>query len=243
MLDIFLKDNGNFINYGSEHLIAFTLCILFIVGVLYASKKYWTTDQKFRYIIIITILAASSQLFKVFYKWNTGIFHPHEDFPLHLCNMMTLLMPFIFIFKMRIAWGITFFWILAGCAQSIFTPTLTESMPHYEAIRYWLVHSVIIIGALYGFVALGWRITWMDAGRSILGLNILAAIIYPINVMLGSNYMFLNAKPPGPTFYDLLGPWPGYILSLEFIVISLFLVMTIPFYWNAIKNYFTAKLT
>lgn len=31
--------------------------------------------------------------------------------------------------------------------------------------------------------------------------------------------MYLNAKPPGATFYDLLGPWPDYILMLEFILI------------------------
>ena len=241
MLDIFLKDNGHFVNYGTEHFIAFTSCILLIAAVLYAGKRYWTTEQQYRYIIIITIIGAASQLFKVLYKWNTGIFHAYEDYPLHLCNIMSLLMPFIYIFRMRILWGITFFWIMGGCAQSIFTPTLTESMPHYEATRYWLVHAVIILGALYGNIVSGWKITWKDAVRSILGLNLLAAIIYPINVMLKANYMYLNAKPPGTTFYDLLGPWPEYMVALEFIVITLFFAMTIPFYWRDIKAYLVEK--
>lgn len=243
MLDIFLKDNGSFINYGTEHAIVFILCIAFIIAILYLGNKHWNLNQKYRYIIILSILGAALQLFKVFYKWDTGIFHTSEDLPLHLCNQMTLLMPLIYFFRWRIIWGITFFWIMAGCAQSIFTPTVTESLPHYEALRYWVTHSVIILGALYGFIVIGWKISWKDSIRSIIGLNILAAIIYPINVLLHANYMYLNAKPPGTTFYDLLGPWPGYILSMELIVITVFLTMLLPFYWTTIKNYVATMVT
>ena len=63
----------------------------------------------------------------------------------------------------------------------------------------------------------------------------LSAVLYPINVMLGANYMYLNAKPPGATFYDLLGPWPDYILMLEFILILFFGMILIPFHWEKIK--------
>jgi hypothetical integral membrane protein (TIGR02206 family) len=124
----------------------------------------------------------------------------------------------------------TFFWIMAGCAQSIFTPTLTESLPNYEAIRYWAVHAVIILGALYGSIVLGYTVTWRDALRSAIGLNVVAAILYPINIVLGANYMYLNAKPPGTTFYDLLGPWPGYIVALEGVIFVFFGLILLPFY-------------
>ncbi|MBK9149992.1 MAG: TIGR02206 family membrane protein [Saprospiraceae bacterium] len=103
-----------------------------------------------------------------------------------------------------------------------FTPTLTESLPHYEAVRYWLVHAVIILGALYGLIVYRFDLTFMDALRSAIGLNLLAALIFPVNIWLNANYMYLNGKPPGQTFYDLLGPWPDYILVLEFVVIVFF---------------------
>lgn len=242
MWDLFLKNNSGFVNYGIEHLIAFISCIAFIAGILYFGKKSWTTKQKYNYIIFICLLGAASQLFKVFYKLEAGIFHAYEDLPLHLCNLMSMVMPLVYIFRLRIVWGITFFWIMAGCAQSIFTPTLTESMPHYEAIRYWLVHAVIILGALYGNMVIGWKIVWQDAVRSIIGINLLAAVLYPTNVLLESNYMYMNAKPPGTTFYDLLGPWPNYLVSLEFIVISVFMLMLIPFYWDRIKALMVSKI-
>lgn len=235
MADIFLLDNGNFTNYELEHLICFVVCVSFIAYVMYLGKNIWSDDQKRKYITIICAIGALTQLFKVIYKAQTGIFDITNDFPLHLCNQMTLIMPFIVWFKWRTAWGITFFWIMAGCAQSIITPTLTESLPHYEAVRYWAVHAVIILGALYGWYAYGWNLTWKDALKSMVGLNILAAVIYPINLYFQSNYMYLNGKPPGKTFYDLLGPWPEYIIVLEVVVFVFFGLILIPFYWNKLK--------
>jgi len=47
--------------------------------------------------------------------------------------------------------------------------------------------------------------------------------------------MYLNGKPPGKTFYDLIGPWPDYIIVLEIVVWALFTLMLIPFYWHKIK--------
>lgn len=235
MFDIFLKENGGFINYGLEHGLCFTGCILFIAACLIFGKRFWNTDQQKMYITVICTLGALTQLFKVIYKWQVGIFDQTNDFPLHLCNIMTLVMPFIMWFKWRFLWGVTFFWILAGCAQSIFTPTLTESLPHYEAVRYWAVHAVIILGALYGLYVYGYKPTVKDAVLSVLGMNMLAAILYPVNLVLGSNYMYLNGKPPGKTFYDLLGPWPDYILVLEFVIILVFSLILLPFYWNTLK--------
>lgn len=232
MTDLFLKDNGGFSNYTAEHFVCFTGTILCIALVLYLGKTRWNEEQKIKYMTWIGLAGASTQLFKVFYRWQADIFIITQDLPLHLCNIMTLVMPFIIWYRWRAAWAMTFFWIMAGCAQSIFTPTLTESLPHYEAVRYWMVHGVIILGALYGALVLGFTVTWKDALKSALGLNVLAAILYPINVALGANYMYLNAKPPGTTFYDLLGPWPGYILALEVAIALFFGLLLLPFYFR-----------
>lgn len=240
-MDAFLIENGSFINYGTEHLICFTLSILFIISLLYIGKKYWNKSQNRLFLTLICSIGAFLQIFKLVYRYYAGYVDISNDLPLHLCNLMTIIMPFIVWFKWKKMWGITFFWIMAGCAQSIFTPTLTESLPHYEALRYWGVHAIIILGALHGLVVLNYKLTIMDAFRSILAINILAAILYPINLLLGANYMYLNAKPPGKTFYDLLGNWPGYIISLEIIVIMLFCLMVLPFYTHKLPVWLKSR--
>lgn len=234
-MNSFISENGQFTNFGYEHLAVFVFIVIMIGYVLNSGKNHWTQNQQRLNIFLICSFGAFMQLFKAVYKYQVGTIDYSHDLPLHLCNIMALVMPFILWYKWRMFWGITFFWIMAGCAQSLFTPTLTESLPHYEAVRYWAVHAVIVLGALYGWYVYGWQITWLDAIRSIVGINLLAAMLYPINIALGANYMYLNGKPPGKTFYDLLGPWPDYILSLELAVIVFFSILLIPFYWQKIK--------
>ncbi len=239
MLDYFLVENASFKNYSIEHLVCFIICIWFIMYILRLGRHKWSSEQQVKFLTIICLFGAFAQIFKVVYKYYAGIFDATNDFPLHLCNILTLLIPFVVYFKSRFFWGITFFWIIAGCAQSLFTPTLTENLPHYEAIRYWSVHAIIILAAFYGWYVFGFIPTIKDAIYSAIAMNILAAIIYPINLFLGSNYMFLNAKPAGKTFYDLLGPWPEYILMLEVAILILFSLILVPFYWQKILLFFS----
>ncbi len=231
-MDAFLIENGRFVNYGIEHLICFILCIGFIVMLLYVGNKHWNKDQNRLILTLICSIGAFLQIFKLVYRYYTGSLDLSHDLPLHLCNILTIIMPFIVWFDWKKMWGITFFWIMAGCAQSIFTPTLTESLPHYEALRYWAVHAIIILAALHGLVVLKYNLSIIDVLSSIVAINVLAAILYPINLLFNANYMYLNAKPPGKTFYDLLGTWPGYIVSLEIIIIMLFTLMVAPFYMH-----------
>ena len=69
--------------------------------------------------------------------------------------------------------------------------------------------------------------------------NIFAAIIYPINLVIGgnANYMFLIKRPPvnNPL---LMGEWPWYILNLEIIIILYMGLLYIPFF---LKNNKLAK--
>ena len=46
-------------------------------------------------------------------------------------------------------------------------------------------------------------------------LNVLAAVVFTVNLVTGGNYMFLRIKPTTGSLLDYLGPYPWYILSLE----------------------------
>jgi hypothetical integral membrane protein (TIGR02206 family) len=99
---------------------------------------------------------------------------------------------------------------------------ITETLPHYEAVRYWVVHAGLPILAVFCYYIYDWQPTYKDAIRSGIALNLLALLMYPINLLLGSNYIYLNAKPAGTTLYTYLGPWPYYILSLQVVWLIFF---------------------
>lgn len=228
-IEQFYKENMSFVNYSSEHFAA--VVGMFFIGLLflYVGKYKWNSHQKWRNAIIVCAFVYSSQILKVFIKLGVGDFDITTDLPLHLCNLLPLFMLIGLIKKSKLILSVLFFWILAGTAQANITPTLSDAFPHYEAFRYWLIHMGLPILAVYTFYVLGMRFTFKDAVRSALCLNLLAAVMYPINILLGSNYMYLVAKPEGATIYNLLGPWPWYIMNLELLMLVLFSVVLIPF--------------
>jgi uncharacterized membrane protein YwaF len=85
-----------------------------------------------------------------------------------------------------------------------------------------VVHAGLPLLAIFCYYVYGWQPTYKDAISSGIILNLLALVMYPINNILGANYIYLNAKPAGTTLYSYLCPWPYYILALQVIWITLF---------------------
>lgn len=221
-MESFLIPNGSFVNYTMEHFVTLSFWVLFSVVVLFYGRYKWSETEQKKNITILLIVAASTQIMKILIKNWDGSFDITKDLPLHLCNMLPFAMIWVMWQKNRKWWAFFFFWIVGGSSHSLVTTSLTESFPHHENIRYWVLHSILVMSAFYGSIVYGFRLEKKDIYRSWFGMNILAAVLFPINVMLGSNYVYLNGKPPGETFYDLLGPWPYYLITLEVIIPLLF---------------------
>jgi len=212
-----------------EHIISIIVLLVFGIWFIRKGKYSWTIDQRWRYAAYFAGFLYFVQIIKVPIRLYLGNFDHTKDLPLELCNLLPLFMLISLLARSRFLLSIFFFWILAGTAQANVTPSLREVLPHYEAFRYWLIHMGLPILAVFTFYALGITYKFTDIVRSALGMNVLAAIMYPVNLMLGSNYIYLLGKPPSPTLYDVLGPWPWYILTLEFMLLICFSIVLIPF--------------
>lgn len=228
-MDSFFIDTGKFNSYSTEHIIVLVLSLIFgFLFIRFAANK----KEKHQILIglILSLIVLFSQISKVLIKLQLGTFDMSVDLPLHLCNMMPFFIPFAIGLKNEKLWSILFFWIMAGTLQAMFTPTLTENLPHYEAIRYWLVHAGLPILVLYGTFVYGFKIKFTDIFWSLFYLNIVTAIIYPINLLTGGNYLFIMHKPEVGTMFDIMGPWPWYILTCELVFIILSLILYLPYY-------------
>ncbi len=65
--------------------------------------------------------------------------------------------------------------------------------------------------------------------RAFAALNLFAAAVALINLVLGSNYMYLSA-PPGGTLSPFFVGWrPWYIVVLAFVALATFLAVYAPF--------------
>jgi len=78
-------------------------------------------------------------------------------------------------------------------------------------------HSLIIVLPIFMFLHLDLKLPKFSWFKIWIHLNILMAIIMPINFLLDSNYMYVNA-PPEVSNPLVIGEWPYYLLIWEPLV-------------------------
>ena len=75
----------------------------------------------------------------------------------------------------------------------------------------------------------GFRPTWKSFWRVVIGLNIYAVVIFPINMLLGTDFLYINGKPSTASLLNILPRWPYYLIYMELIGIIIFLILYFPF--------------
>ena len=142
--------------------------------------------------------------------------------PLQLCDLAAMLAVYGLLTLDRRAIEPLYFFALAGTLPALLTPELDVGFPRFRFVVYFVEHGLTVIAPLV--LVVGLRIhpsrgAWL---RAVLQLNALAAVVALLNLALGTNFLYLTRKPVGPTPFDLLGPWPIYLVGLEVLVLVIF---------------------
>jgi hypothetical integral membrane protein (TIGR02206 family) len=87
----------------------------------------------------------------------------------------------------------------------------------------------VLVAALVLVFGLGLRPRPGAAGRALAATAGWAAFVGLVNVVLGTNYMYLRHKPTVATPLDWMGPWPVYIAVGALVALVLFQVLALPF--------------
>ena len=158
-----------------------------------------------------------------------------EDLPFHLCNITALLMPILTLSRKKIYYEIVFFWVLAGTTHSLITPDLINGFPNFIFLKYWYVHAGLIIFILYLTIVFDLRPTFKSAIKSFIAFQGYIVLMFIVNNLIGSNYLYTNHKPKAASALDYLGEWPNYIFVIELLMIPYFLLFYLPFYLRTKK--------
>jgi hypothetical integral membrane protein (TIGR02206 family) len=75
-----------------------------------------------------------------------------------------------------------------------------------------------------------YRPYWKTFLKVAIGGNIYMAVIFVVNRLIDSNYLFISHKPETASLMDVLPPWPYYILFLELIAFVTFLILYLPYF-------------
>lgn len=170
-----------------------------------------------------------------YYTYTQGQWSIQTMLPLHVCSLMIWLAGFMLIFKSYRLFEFEYFWGLGGAAQVLLTSFgPLEVLGQYRYFQVFISHGLLITAVLYMLTVEGYRPNWCSFRRVVVGMFLYTLVIFPLNFLLGSNYMFLASKPTEfASLLNLLPPWPLYIPYMETFGILVFLLLYLPF---AIKD-------
>jgi hypothetical integral membrane protein (TIGR02206 family) len=223
---------------GPAHLVALG-CILLLNLILIRFKgSSESTRGKIRISlgIILWINEASYHIWAI----ANGLWNIQEYLPLHACSILIWLAGFMLIFKNYTIYEFAYFMGIGGAIQALMTPNIgIYGYPHFRFIQTFISHGLLVTSAIYLTVVEGMRPTWKSLLKVMVVLNVYMVIIFFVNKLIGSNYLYVAYKPAGPTLLDVLPAWPWYLIYIEAIGLVVFLLLYIPFIikdWRAGKS-------
>ncbi len=216
-----------FILFGPAHLTALLLLLLLNIGLFRFKRASEKIRKRLRLTLAVVLLIDES----LWHIWNVyyGAWSIQTMLPLHLCSLLIWLSPIMLITRNYTLYEFVYFLGIGGAFQYLITPDLgIYGFPHARFFQAIISHGLLLTAGVYMTAVEGFRPTWKSLLRVAIWTNIYMAVIYPINVMIGSNYLMINAKPATPSLLDLLPSWPAYIIYMEAIGIASLLILYLP---------------
>ncbi|SRR5258708_2485109 len=154
---------------------------------------------------------------------------PAIGLPLHICDVATLLGAAALWSRRRPLVELLYFWACAGTVQALVTPAAPGHFPDLMYFQYYAAHGGIVLAAM--FLVVGLRLTPGRGAyvRALLLTAGYAAICGLVDLATGGDYMYLRQPPAAHTLFDLMGPWPWYLVGATAIAIAAFALLAAPF--------------
>ena len=200
------------------------------VSIPFISKKFLTEKYQHRIGSFIGLIVVSNYFIWLTLEIIAGTFDIKIHLPFQLCRVANILIPLIMISKSDRIYQIVYFWGMSGVFQGLITPDITNDFPHFHFIRFWVGHNGMIIALVYATVVYEMRPKVESIKSAFIAANLFLLVSLSVNFVLDANYFWICGKPPMPSLLDYLGPWPWYIMAVEFVALLHFLVAYLPFY-------------
>ena len=213
---------------GIEHLVTLAVIAAVIASLIVAARLRpgpWTVVAC--RVLAIVIIANEA----AWWVWlaGHGTYSASFALPFQLCDVAAVVAAAALWFRHPLLVELTYFWGLAGTANGLFTPDVTDHFPSFSFMQYFIAHGAIVAAAL--FIVIGLRIAPRPGAVArvfglTLGLLVLDAVI---NLLTDGNYMYLRHTPGARSLLDMLGPWPWYIVGAAALALVLFAILDLPF--------------
>lgn len=162
-----------------------------------------------------------------------GRFDLHTSLPVQLCDLAWMVVAYALWTgpsgtpSARLAAALAFYWGLFLTPQAALTPWLVADFPDPKFLGFWAMHGLIIWGAAWIVFGLRQYPTWADYLRVVSVTLGWCVVAFVLNVVLGTNYGFVNRTPSTGSILDLFGPWPVYLVVATLLLTGAWALATL----------------
>jgi hypothetical integral membrane protein (TIGR02206 family) len=226
-----LSAQREFSAYGPSHLAVLAVFVIGAAALVWIGRRQTESQARLlgrglAALILVTFIVA------LVYK----LIRPALDtsVPLQLCDVAELIAAYALWSQRHWAFVLTYYWCLVLSSQALITPDVgtpeegAPDFPHHLFVTFFTLHVLVVWAAIYLTWGRGMRPTWRSYRFAVIVTLAWAAFTFTFNAITGTNYGYLNRKPPTASLLDVLGPWPVYLLTEIAIVLIVWALMTWP---------------
>ena len=207
------------IEFMTDEWMTWTLFSLIFISVPLILARFLNRTQKIQVTYLIGIIMILDFITENGGYIMSGTWDVQYNLPIQLCGISSLICCVLpFVKKKNKLFQFVYYTGVIGGIMAILTPQMNYfdgSLRYY--LNYYVSHSLIITLPIFMFLHLDLKLPKFSWFKIWIHLNILMAIIMPINFLLDSNYMYVNAAPEASNPL-VIGEWPYYLLIWEPLV-------------------------
>jgi hypothetical integral membrane protein (TIGR02206 family) len=226
--------------YGTSHWVVLAVFAIGAVILVRMGRRGGESQARLlgRMLAVLIVAAFSVALVYKLVKPTIG-----GSVPLQLCDIAELASAYALWSQRHWAFSLSYYWGLVLSSQALITPDIgtpeegAPDFPHHLFVTFFTLHVLVVWAAIYLTWGLGMRPRWRDYRFAIIVTVVWAVFTFTFNAITGTNYGYLNRKPPTASLLDVLGPWPVYLLTEVAIVLVVWALMTWP--WERARRHVT----
>lgn len=218
----------NFESFSLQHILT-VAGFAVVVTIAVAGARALGDRNRRRLELAVAALAGAAWIGIVIWGFVPSRFDPRWSYPINICDLVALIVPIAFV-RPHWTWhALLYFWGLTLSTQALLTPDLVSGPSTLAFWIFWLMHVLIVGGAIYLLVVRRYRPAWRDCFFAI-GVAVLwLLIVFAIDLATGFNYGYVgNAKPSQPTLIDYLGPWPQRVAIMAILGSIAMMILQLP---------------
>jgi hypothetical integral membrane protein (TIGR02206 family) len=226
-----LSAHREFVAYGPSHWVVLIVFVIGAVLLVWVGRRQTEPQARILSRVLAALLLAAFLVALVYKLVKPDI---QTSIPLQLCDVAELTAAYALWSQRHWAFALTYYWGLVLSSQALITPDIgtpdegAPDFPHHLFLTFFALHVLVVWTAVYLTWGQRKRLRWRDFRFAIVVSLGWAAVTFGFNAVAGTNYGYLNRKPPTASLLDILGPWPLYLVVEIAIVIAVWALMTWP---------------